>query len=88
VRWLAIFLFAAVIFAATKIHLDSKEAHKQADSVLYPLLIAAMNDYGLNHGGVNDPGHLDKIDAKDKKRVEAVREAFKAWDGTIKQAGY
>jgi len=89
VKWLAIaLLLTGILLTASKVPLDRKEAHRRADAVLYPLLIAAMNDYGLNHGDPNGPGHLDRMDAKDKERLKTLREAFYTWDEAIRQAGY
>jgi hypothetical protein len=86
-RWGIILIFVAALVASI-VPLDSREAHKKADAIYYPLLIAAMNEYGLNHGGPNDPGHLDKIAAKDLRNIHSVREAYKNWNDAMKQAGY
>jgi hypothetical protein len=82
-----ILIFVAALIGTT-LPLDSRECHQKADAVLYPLLIAAMNEYALNHGGINDPGHLDKIAAKDLRNIHSVREAYKNWNDAMKQAGY
>jgi hypothetical protein len=65
-----------------------REAHRRADSILWPLLVAAMNEYGQTHGGPNQPGHLDALDAKDIERIKNVRQAFREWSKAMEQAGY
>ena len=64
------------------------DAHRRADAVLWPAFISASNDYALNHGALADPGHVDKIDAKDKKRFDATCVSFKAWRDAMTEAGY
>jgi hypothetical protein len=87
-RILLILILLAIPAIPSKIPSDAKQAHKEADAILHPLLVAAMNDFSLHHGGIDDPGHLDKIDAQDKVRIQAFRDAFHKWDDAMKKAGY
>jgi hypothetical protein len=86
------FLIAAALLAwnvsGARVNSDAADAHKRADAVLWPQFIATSNDWALNHGQLSDPGHVDKIDAKDKKRFDAACEAFKAWHDAMVEAGY
>lgn len=86
-RFLPIFVLLAAAAIASKIPLDARQAHREADDVLWPNFVSVSNDWAIHHG-VADPGHLDKIDAGDRKRVEATFTAFKAWQDAMKQAGY
>jgi hypothetical protein len=81
-------LFAASAAIAARLPFDRIEVHKRADAVLWPQFIAASNEYALNHGGPNDPGHFEKLSAKDVQNIRAVRETFAAWNEAMKQAGY
>ncbi len=65
-----------------------REAHRRADSILWPQLVATMNEYGMAHGGPNTPGHLDRIDAKDVERIKKVREAFREWSKAMAAGGF
>jgi hypothetical protein len=85
---LAIFLLLAAAAIAAKIPLDAREAHRTADAVLWPGFISASNNWAINHGGLDDPSHLSRIDAKDQERFHATCEAFEAWHKAMKQAGY
>jgi hypothetical protein len=86
----AALMFSVLLTLATaaKLPVDGIDAHRRADGILYPLLTAAMNEFALDHGGPNDPGHFDKLRTQDIEHIRAVRETFKAWDQAMKQAGY
>jgi hypothetical protein len=90
-RFLAVAIFLALVawtsYVLSGAVLD-REAHQRADSILWPLLVAAMNEYGQAHGGPNTPGHLDRVDAKDVERIQKVRLAFREWSKAMEQAGY
>jgi len=85
--WLALAALAAFA-AAANLPQEARDAHRRGDEILYPRLVAAMNEYSLGHGLVIDPGHFQKLDAKDVERIRAVRETFRAWDEAMKAAGY
>jgi hypothetical protein len=87
-RLCALGMFAVAAAIAAKIPLDATDAHRRADAVLYPRLLSSLNEYSLDHGGVNDPGHFDKLDSKDVENIRAIRETFTAWNEAMKQAGY
>lgn len=67
---------------------DARQAHNRADAILKHTFVAAWNEWDSGHGHPEDPGHFDKIDAKDEKRFHAACEAFDAWKDAMKQAGY
>lgn len=73
------------LFAGSSAAVD---AHRRADAVLWPAFISISNDYALNHGALADPGHVDKVDRKDKERFNATCAAFKAWRDAMTEAGY
>jgi hypothetical protein len=57
-----------------------------AESILAPRFQAAYNEWFINH-----PSELErfsKIDAKDRMRWEAARDAFHALEREMKNAGY
>jgi hypothetical protein len=88
VKWLLVgLLLAAGVLAAHKLSLD-REAHQRADAILWPAYVSVSNDWALNHGQVSDPSHLERVDAQDKKRFDAMCKAFEAWHDAMKQAGY
>lgn len=86
-RWAIVVLFIAAAIAA-KIPLDATEAHREADAVLYPRLVAVMNEFALGHGTLETPGHLNKLNAQDVERWKATRAAWKNLDEAMKRAGY
>jgi hypothetical protein len=86
---LALLAFAAAISWNVSARSDAASiAHRRADAVLWPAFVSISNDWALNHGQLSDPGHVDKIDAKDKKRFDATCAAFKAWHDAMTEAGY
>jgi hypothetical protein len=87
-RFLAAVLMFSFLLTAGKLPDDSVDAHRRADAILYPRVMAAMNEFALDHGSSNDPGHFDKLASHDIEHIRAVRETFKAWDQAMKQAGY
>lgn len=62
-------------------------AHDHAEHVLFPLFVSRMNDWLFNHP-MSDPDHLQKLDAKDVKRLQAARQAWHDFDEEMKRAGY
>jgi hypothetical protein len=91
--WLAavaILVFGAALWAAASrpIPQDPIEAHRLADGVLYPELVAAMNDFTSQHGRPNDLGHFHKFQADDVERIKLVRQKFAEWSRVMEQAGY
>lgn len=90
-RFVAALLMLSLLLTmaiASKLPVDSVDAHRRADGILYPRFMAAMNEFALDHGEPNDPGHFDKLHTQDVEHIRAVRETFKAWDQAMKQAGY
>ncbi len=63
-KYLLLVLIVAAALAA-KLPLDSSEAHKRADGILYPRLVADLNEFALGHGSIEDRGHFDKLDKQD-----------------------
>ena len=66
----------------------AQEAHRRADTVFYPELVARMNDWSISHGDPAASGHYQKFDSADKKRLDAARKAWKDFDQAWKDAGY
>jgi hypothetical protein len=80
-----VLLLLATLAAASS---DERDAHRRGDEVLYLRLVAALNEYALAHGSFSDPGHFQKLNAKDVENIRAVRETFTAWNEAMKEAGY
>lgn len=87
-RFLAAALMFCLLATAARPPVDSIDAHRRADGILYPRVMAAMNEFAFDHGSPNDPGHFDKLGTQDVEHIRAVRETFKAWNEAMKQAGY
>ena len=86
-RYVLILIFCVLGIAATTPS-DARTAHWRADSILWPAFISVSNDWVLQHGTVDDPGHLDKINAQDKQRYDVLCKDFEAWHQAMKEAGY
>lgn len=86
-RLLALALLISAAIWASRIPLDAREAHREADSVLWPNFVSVSNEWAIHHGAT-DPGHLDTVNTKDRQRFEATVKAFNEWRDAMKQAGY
>jgi len=87
-KTLCLVVLLAATLAARTLSEEAIDAHRRADGILYPRVMAAMNEFALDHGYPNDPGHFEKVHAQDAEHIRAVRESFKAWNEAMKQAGY
>jgi hypothetical protein len=70
---------AAIASAGERIPTEAAEAHRYADGVLYLKLVAAMNEFAIGHGSINDPGHLKKLNKDDIEHIKTVKKAFDNW---------
>lgn len=86
-RLLVLLVLAFALAGAT--YTTPREAHERADGVLWPTLVAGMNDWAETHmQEFNHKGHFDKLDAADHARVERIRSDFRAWNDAMREAGY
>jgi len=63
------------------------DRHRQADGILAPRFVAAMNEFQLAHNP-NDADHFLKVSAKDKQRWRAAVDAWRELEHAMKEAGY
>jgi len=79
-------LLLVTVLVASKVPLDAIESHHEADTVLYPAFVAAINDWVNQHP--RDEAHYRKFDKRDKERFELARKRWRDLDDAMKRAGY
>jgi hypothetical protein len=81
---LGLLAMCAIAILADSIPVDAVEAHKRADSILFPAFVSACNDYSSQHPTTN-PQHFLTINKGDRERLELANKRWREFYDAMKR---